>query len=618
MAVSKQEVILEFNADTGKAEKNFKGLQDGIQDTADSVGNVAEQTELIAKNAKKSGGLFKKLGKIGAQGFKMVGTAIAATGLIGLVTKVLQPIIEAFLENKTVAEALEVAMAGLGAVINGIVAIGEKVVKVMVAAFQNPQEAIAKLRQRLIDVGDYMKTLLKASINPIQRGFLNVKRAALQAAVGAKEFLGLDATELKKSIREIDDQLSDLVVQQEENKDKLKEPFEKAAEAVRNFVKETVSAVEGATKLQKAMQNLEERERKLSVETARQTAAIEELKRQRDDERLSIEKRIKFAQEAAAIDQRIADENAAIQEEKARLLRQEIALQGETKERVQALADAEIAALDARRASAAVQTELQESIFALNEELRIKEEEAAQAELDALLERLQKEKEAKDKAAEEDLARAEKLAEEEARLEEAKRQVRDQSLAALAALNDAFGGADVERAERIANLEDAISEAQDEREKQRLIAQRDNLAKIQDEEGRKQFERSKKIQAAQALISTYESAVQAFKSLAGIPVVGPSLGAAAAAAAVASGLANVKNIQSQTFTGSASAADVPNTESITSAAAGEGAASTAPQLDLSFLGQGAQQVAPVQAYVLAENVSNAQQANQKIQDQATL
>ena len=617
MAVSKQEVILEFNADTGKAEKNFKGLQDGIQDTADSVGNVAEQTELIAKNAGKSGGLFKKLGKIGAQGFKMVGTAIAATGLIGLVTKVLQPIIEAFLENKTVAEALEVAMAGLGAVINGIVAIGEKVVKVMVAAFQNPQEAIAKLRQRLIDVGDYMKTLLKASINPIQRGFLNVKRAALQAAVGAKEFLGLDATELKKSIREIDDQLSDLVVQQEENKDKLKEPFEKA-EAVRNFVKETVSAVEGATKLQKAMQNLEERERKLSVETARQTAAIEELKRQRDDERLSIEKRIKFAQEAAAIDQRIADENAAIQEEKARLLRQEIALQGETKERVQALADAEIAALDARRASAAVQTELQESIFALNEELRIKEEEAAQAELDALLERLPKEKEAKDKAAEEDLARAEKLAEEEARLEEAKRQVRDQSLAALAALNDAFGGADVERAERIANLEDAISEAQDEREKQRLIAQRDNLAKIQDEEGRKQFERSKKIQAAQALISTYESAVQAFKSLAGIPVVGPSLGAAAAAAAVASGLANVKNIQSQTFTGSASAADVPNTESITSAAAGEGAASTAPQLDLSFLGQGAQQVAPVQAYVLAENVSNAQQANQKIQDQATL
>ena len=618
MAVSKQEVILEFNADTGKAEKNFKGLQDGIQDTADSVSNVAEQTELIAKNAGKAGGLFKKLGKIGAQGFKMVGTAIAATGLIGLVTKVLQPIIEAFLENKTVAEALEVAMAGLGAVINGIVAIGEKVVKVMVAAFQNPQEAIAKLRQRLIDVGDYMKTLLKASINPIQRGFLNVKRAALQAAVGAKEFLGLDATELKKSIREIDDQLSDLVVQQEENKDKLKEPFEKAAEAVRNFVKETVSAVEGATKLQKAMQNLEERERKLSVETARQTAAIEELKRQRDDERLSIEKRIKFAQEAAAIDQRIADENAAIQEEKARLLRQEIALQGETKERVQALADAEIAALDARRASAAVQTELQESIFALNEELRIKEEEAAQAELDALLERLQKEKEAKDKAAEEDKARAEKLAEEEARLEEAKRQVRDQSLAALAALNDAFGGADVERAERIANLEDAISEAQDEREKQRLIAQRDNLAKIQDEEGRKQFERSKKIQAAQALISTYESAVQAFKSLAGIPVVGPSLGAAAAAAAVASGLANVKNIQSQTFTGSASAADVPNTESITSEAAGGGAASTAPQLDLSFLGQGAQQVAPVQAYVLAENVSNAQQANQKIQDQATL
>ena len=410
------------------------------------------------------------------------------------------------------------------------------------------------------------------------------------------------------------------------------------------------------------MQGLADRERELSVETARQTAAIEELKRQRDDERLSIEERIKFAQEAAAIDQRIADENTAIQEEKARLLREEIELQGETEERVQALAAAEIAAAEARRASAAVQTELAASIYALNQEAIDQQEEKAQAEREAALEILQAQQELEDelyalrlsareqeelaamqeydrrialagddegliKAATEqlnkDLAEIDKTAREKEledaeTLAQAKRDVAKSSLEALAALNDAFGAASVERAEKIANLEDAISEAQDEREKNRLIAQRDDLAKIQDEEGRKQFERSKKIQAAQALISTYESAVQAFKSLAGIPVVGPALGTAAAAAAVAAGLANVKSIQSQTFSGSASEPDVPNTEGITAAASGGGAASTAPQLDLSFLGQGAGQVAPVQAYVLAENVSNAQQANQKIQDQATL
>lgn len=47
---------------------------------------------------------------------------------------------------------------------------------------------------------------------------------------------------------------------------------------------------------------------------------------------------------------------------------------------------------------------------------------------------------------------------------------------------------------------------------------------------------------AKATIDTYQSAVAAYKSLAGIPVIGPVLGGIAAAAAVASGIATVKKI----------------------------------------------------------------------------
>lgn len=47
---------------------------------------------------------------------------------------------------------------------------------------------------------------------------------------------------------------------------------------------------------------------------------------------------------------------------------------------------------------------------------------------------------------------------------------------------------------------------------------------------------------AKATMDTYQSAVSAYKSLAGIPVIGPALGAIAAAAAVASGIATVKKI----------------------------------------------------------------------------
>ena len=57
----------------------------------------------------------------------------------------------------------------------------------------------------------------------------------------------------------------------------------------------------------------------------------------------------------------------------------------------------------------------------------------------------------------------------------------------------------------------------------------------------------KAIATAQAIIDTFAAANAAYKAMAGIPYVGPALGIAASAAAIASGVANVASIQSQTF-----------------------------------------------------------------------
>ena len=64
---------------------------------------------------------------------------------------------------------------------------------------------------------------------------------------------------------------------------------------------------------------------------------------------------------------------------------------------------------------------------------------------------------------------------------------------------------------------------------------------------KEQFEAGKKFASVQALISTHEGAQKAFSSLAGIPIVGPGLGIAAATAATLAGLARVKMINSQSF-----------------------------------------------------------------------
>jgi hypothetical protein len=76
----------------------------------------------------------------------------------------------------------------------------------------------------------------------------------------------------------------------------------------------------------------------------------------------------------------------------------------------------------------------------------------------------------------------------------------------------------------------------------------------------KYFYKNQKAQKGQAIIATLQSAIQAFSSLAGIPVVGPVLGAAAAAAALVFGYKQVDLIAGQTYQSSltnASSAEVP-------------------------------------------------------------
>jgi hypothetical protein len=65
---------------------------------------------------------------------------------------------------------------------------------------------------------------------------------------------------------------------------------------------------------------------------------------------------------------------------------------------------------------------------------------------------------------------------------------------------------------------------------------------------KEQFETGKRLSIASTLISTYQGAQAAFTAMAQIPVVGPVLGAAAAAAAILAGLSRVDQIESQTYT----------------------------------------------------------------------
>ena len=110
---------------------------------------------------------------------------------------------------------------------------------------------------------------------------------------------------------------------------------------------------------------------------------------------------------------------------------------------------------------------------------------------------------------------------------------------------------------------------------------------------KKMFEIGKAAAIGETIINTYKSATSAYAAMAGIPVVGPALGAAAAAAAVVAGIANVQKIQSTSFGGSGGGASSgANYGAGASAAGGDaGPAQQAPpqinrQINVSLQGNG--------------------------------
>ena len=136
---------------------------------------------------------------------------------------------------------------------------------------------------------------------------------------------------------------------------------------------------------------------------------------------------------------------------------------------------------------------------------------------------------------------------------------------------------------------------------------------------RRAFNIQKGAQIAQATIDTYKSATGAYSSLSSIPIVGPVLGAAAAAAAITAGILNIKKIASTQFKTDGGGG---NTPSPSPAGGGEGAtpnvasAPTPPSLTINggAMGgseggglqlYGARQTA-VRSYVVESDITNTQ------------
>jgi hypothetical protein len=143
---------------------------------------------------------------------------------------------------------------------------------------------------------------------------------------------------------------------------------------------------------------------------------------------------------------------------------------------------------------------------------------------------------------------------------------------------------------------------------------------------KKAFEQNKKLQIAQAIIGTLQSAVQAYQSLAVIPIVGPALGAAAAAAALIFGYKKVALIKQQTYesqaTGAAGGASASPTTSVQAPTV---PTAQAPQIQTTGGQNPSTQIAqsigraqtPIKAYVVSGEITSQQALDRRTNRAAT-
>ncbi len=615
MATKTSKYVVQFEADTKDAQKNVDALGDSFDDAAQSSEGL--QQGMGALDSFTGGFASKAKGAIGSikgmtSGFKSMKVAIASTG-IGLLVIAVGSLFTYFTKTKRGAEQLEKGMAWMsgffGVLTDQIAGFGETIVN----AFKDPEQAVK-------DLWEAIKTNLWNRVLALKDQFF----ALGKVIEGTFSF---DWDLAKEGIAEI----ATATVQLATGMDAVAQSG--FVESLKEMSQEASKAADASLALTKRQQELDDSNRALNLTFAKRRAEIKELNKIGEDTSKSDEERIAAIQKAIDIETELMSQREANAAEQVRIYKEQNALSESTAEDLDRLNQAEIDLANVRLESTELQTTLQNK---LNTTIQQQEAEriakakedadtAAQIAKDAadvkfalMEEGLQKELEAAQrkfnelelKAGENEILRNE--------IEEARRTER-------AAINKKWEdkeAADTEASEKkkreskkktaMASLDVASSSFKAIGDLATAFAGKSEAAQ------RKAFKIKKAADIAGATVDTIKGGISALTGMiSSIPgPVGIILGAVAAAGVVASGIANIAKIKKQKFQGggggaSASKPSIPNLSTASQNVA------TPPTPDIPEFG-GEAENEPVQAYVVATEVQDSNEASQKIEDIATL
>jgi len=548
----------------------------------------------IAETSEKGGKGFKGLGKAlkvataplrgATKGFKLLGKALGGLGVIGLLSKGFELLSEIFKKNQKVTDLFATAAETLSFVFNDLVKLFTDNIGVVTdffsALFTNPLETMK----------NFANTLQRAVIDR----FIQLKETLGFVAKGIGDLFKGNFSDAMESFKQAGKEAVDVITGQDQS-------FEKVKETVTSYAKETLTAAKNIVELNKQAQ-LNEAINQGLIE--KYDIQAEQLRQVRDDESKTFAERIEANEKLALV----LDEQEKVM-----------------KANAQARIDAAAAELSKNEDNIEAQVAYQE---ALNELAGIEAQitgfrSEQQTNVNSLLREqtdLQNELALIGKS-EREIERLELQQDYEAKKLLIEREITDEALK-----NDMLLALQTDFNNKVNNLNEEASDNEimwsEMTTDEKLEYAQKGLDGLAANLG-KETAAGKAAAIASTLISTYQGAQDSYKSLAGIPVVGPALGIAAAAAAVAGGLKTVKSIQStktpQTAGMGSGGANIsspsrPAPPSIPPAFNIVGASDT-NQLAEAIGGQAQQ---PVKAFVVSNDVSTAQELDRNIVEGASI
>ena len=542
-----------------------------------NIDDAAKDAEKLGDNIEKAKDETAKLEdatKKGAKGFKGIGTAVKGVGMalkaagIGLIVALLAKLMDVFRQNQKVLDTFNTAMEVLSIAFNDLFGFIEKNIGNIVGwfkdIFENPQQSIK-------DFGTAIKENLIERFNSLLEVFGHLGKAIGHLFKG--EF-----AEAFDSVKDAGKESIDVFTGVDDSVDKITETVKDAAGAIAEYGKKTLDTAKSVIELNKASELAAVQVQGIIEDYDRQA---EKLRQVRDDETKTFAERIEANKKLGEV----------------------LTEQGEE---MQKLVDIQVNAAQVEFNK----NKSQENLIVLTEALN--EKKAVEAQITGF----QSEQLTNQVALEKELAEAKseillsgladmdlELAELE-RAYELKLEMAEKAGMKTAAITEQY---EKEKADIVKSYQEDIVKWSDMSSEQQLgIASQTagNMAKILGEE----TEAGKAMALVQATIDTYASAQAAYKSLAGIPVVGPALGAIAAAAAVAMGLKNIAAIKSAKADGGGGGSMPSATPSTPTTTVASGA----------FTLEGGTEPEPARAYVVSDDITDNQDKLANIRRRATI